>query len=143
MDRNSLTLKATKDVHPWPQVLAYKAERYDLGWQFDLAHTREIDPSLTYTPFPTNIVAHIMVITVPGDLSKIRGDQPDELLKLNNAQLIADKEIELSDNRRLIVATELHLPSGDTPNDSFDIIGAYGDPNPELLSIYWRHHPVL
>ncbi len=143
MDRNSLTLKATKDVHPWPQVLAYKAERYGFCWQFDLARTLEIDPSLIYKHFPTNIVAHIMFITVPGDLSQIRGDQPDELLKLKGAQLISDKEIEISDTHRVLVTAEHHLPSGDTRNDSFDIIGAYGDPNPELLSIYWRRHPIL
>ncbi len=123
----------------WPSVLVYSAPVRS-GWQFDFERTLRENPALRYRPFPSDLQLEARILQAEGQYDGNHGTPEDFTRHFPAARAILQRTLPISTTGWTTVSA-----ATGSARYSYEIQAAYGDPDPDWVTIYsrfsgWKGH---
>ena len=116
----------------WPATLVYSAPTRS-AWQFDLEQTTRANPDFRYHAFPSHLRVEARFLQVEGQHGNAYNSPGEFERYVPRARVTLLQTFPISTNSWTTVSTA--LGSG---RYSYEFRAAYGDPNPEWVTVYTR-----
>ena len=152
LEQGLLTAGLAKPHPRWPRTLIYSAVLRmtdgECWWAFDLERTKASNPPLSNLPFPSGVIAEVIVVTVPNVRVSETGSESSPAFGRVSAMpgaIVRDRvQFGLENGRTRGMELPLEIAGAGTEKRrlAIELTTAWGDPNPAFAPVYWKLHPL-
>lgn len=117
----------------WPAVLVYSAPART-GWLFDFERTVRENPTLRYQAFPSGLQVEARFLQAEGEYSPDNKTPEDFTRHFPASRVILQRRLPISTT----AWTTVSAATGGSGRYSYEFRAAYGDPDPDWVTVYSR-----